>query len=54
MQAQHLFALLALGFTLAAMVRGWRRRQLDPALRTWVVLAGLFAFTSAWLHWQAA
>lgn len=54
MQPRDMFALLALGFALAALARGWRRRQFDPALRTWALLATLFAFTSAWLHWHAA
>lgn len=53
MDPRWLFPLLAAAFAVAAGVRCLRARRLDPAARTWVTLAVLFAFVSAWLHWAA-
>jgi len=49
MSPQWLFPLLAAGFGLAALVRGVHLRRLDPAARTWALLALVFALISGWL-----
>lgn len=49
MDPHWLFPLLALGFLVAALVRLARVKRLDPAVRTWGLLALVFGAVSAWL-----
>jgi hypothetical protein len=49
MDPRWLFPLLAALFLAAALWRGGRLRRVDPAVRTWGLLALLFAAVSAWL-----
>jgi hypothetical protein len=48
-----LFPLLAAVFAVSTLVRMLRSRRLDPAARTWALLAVAFGAVSAWLHWVA-
>lgn len=50
MDPKWLFPVLAIVFAVAAVVRFMRERQLGPAVRTWLILATMFAAVSAWLH----
>jgi len=50
MDPKWLFPVLALVFALVAAIRFIRDRQFGPAVRTWVILATMFAAVSAWLH----
>jgi hypothetical protein len=45
-----LFPLLAAVFAVSTLVRVLRARRLDPAARTWALLAVAFGAVSAWLH----
>lgn len=49
MAPHWLFPLLAAFFLSAAVVRGLRVRRADPAVRTWALLAIVFAAIAAWL-----
>lgn len=50
MDPRWLFPLLAVLFTGAAVVRSVRQRKLDPACKTWLLMAGIFAAVSLWLR----
>lgn len=50
MDPKWLFPVLAIVFALAAAIRFMRDRQYGPGVRTWVILAIMFAAVSAWLH----
>ncbi len=50
MDPRWLFPLLAAVFTVLTTVRVLRARRLDPAARTWALLALIFAAVAAWLH----
>ena len=50
MDPKWLFPLLAIVFTAVAALRFLREREFGPAVRTWLVLATMFAAVSAWLH----
>lgn len=50
MDPKWLFPVLAIVFLLVAAIRFMRERQFGPAVRTWVILAAMFAAVSAWLH----
>ena len=45
-----LFPLLAVFFATVAAVRFVRERRFGPTVRTWLILAAMFAAVSAWLH----
>jgi hypothetical protein len=45
-----LFPVLAIVFAVVAGIRFVRDRRYGPAVRTWVILAIMFAAVSAWLH----
>jgi hypothetical protein len=49
MDPRRLFPLLAVVFLAAALVRALRVKRVDPAVRTWGVLALVFGAVSAWL-----
>ena len=53
MQARFILAALAAAFLIAAAIR-WARnaRRIDPATRTWLLIAFIFIAVSAWLQWQ--
>jgi hypothetical protein len=54
-QARVILAVLAALFLLAA-VRRWARngRRPDPATRTWLLVALVFAAVAAWLQWHTS
>lgn len=45
-----LFPLLAIMFALAATWRAWRHGGLEPASKTWLLLALVFSAVSIWLR----
>lgn len=50
-EPHNLFPLLALIFTLAGLGRLLRSgEKLDPAARTWLIMALIFALVSVWLR----
>ena len=49
MAARWIFAVLALAFLAAALVRALRRGRGDPAARTWAWIALVFGAVAAWL-----
>lgn len=53
MDPKLLFPWLALGFAVAAAFRWARARRFDGAVRTWSLLALIFALVSAWLRFAA-
>jgi len=44
-----LFPVLSAAFAVAALLRLARRRRIDPAARTWLLLALIFGLVSGWL-----
>lgn len=51
MTAAHTFAALAVLFLAIAAARFTNLRRLDPAARTWLIVAAIFGGVSAWLRW---
>jgi hypothetical protein len=47
---RRLFPVLAIAFAVVAAIRFMHERQFGPAVRTWVMLAAVFAAVSAWMH----
>jgi hypothetical protein len=45
--AKYIFAVIGLGFLLAALVRGGG--VANPQSRTWLIVAAIFGAVSAWL-----
>jgi hypothetical protein len=50
MDPKWLFPVLAILFAVVAAIRFMRERRFGPAVRTWLILAMMFAAVSAWLH----
>jgi hypothetical protein len=54
MDARYLFPLLSVAFLVAALVRVLGGRRLShPQIRTWLLMAAIFAAVSVWL-WSRA
>lgn len=54
MDPRWLFPVLAAVFAVAAALRFAREKQFVPAVRTWALMAVIFAAVSIWLHYVAA
>ncbi len=52
MNPRWLMPVLALLFAVLALCRLVKVGRIDPATRTWGLLAMLFAMVWAWLQWQ--
>lgn len=55
MQARLVLAAFAAVFLIAAAMR-WARnaRRVDPATRTWLLIAFIFTAVAAWLQWHTS
>lgn len=55
MQASYILAVLAVAFLISAAVR-WARsaKRIDPATRTWLLIALIFGAVAAWLQWHTS
>ncbi|SDJ15322.1 hypothetical protein [Variovorax sp. OV700] len=55
MRARYILAVLALAFLISAALR-WARnaRRIDPAVRTWLLIALIFTAIAAWLQWHTS
>lgn len=59
MQARVILAVLAVAFLIAAALR-WSRNarhgtwHVDPATRTWLLIALVFTAVAAWLQWHTS
>jgi hypothetical protein len=51
MTADQILAALAVLFAAIGGTRVANRRRLDPAGRTWLIVAAIFGGVSAWLWW---
>jgi len=55
MAAKYILAVLAFAFLAAAGLRCAKGRTArDPALRTWLLVAVIFAAVAAWLQWHTS
>jgi hypothetical protein len=55
-QARYILAALAIVFLVAAAMR-WARNappRIDPATRTWLLIALIFTVVAAWLQWHTS
>jgi DMSO reductase anchor subunit len=52
MPAKYIFAVLAIGFLLAAVLGGLRRER-HPAIRTWLLIGAIFGLVSVFLFAQS-
>ena len=53
MAAKYIFAVLALAFLAAALIRLSRGGRIShPQTKTWLLISGIFAAVSAWLFYQ--
>jgi hypothetical protein len=55
MQASYILAVLALAFLISAALR-WARNasRIDPAARTWLLIALIFGAIAVWLQWHTS